>query len=164
MWQKMRKSLGSKRKELTEDHIAEITRLFGEFKEAYIDPETRMPVSRKALASGSSAIPISRIFKNEELGNHTITGERPERDTAGNIVLATKGKLKGKPQPDAIYATLKTCLSARKSRPISSGKYCPTRPTLGSITKRPKPATKSRSTVTFTFSSHPGNLPRSTPN
>jgi type I restriction enzyme M protein len=28
MWQKMRKSLGSKRKELSEDHIAEITRLF----------------------------------------------------------------------------------------------------------------------------------------
>ncbi|MCY2977896.1 MAG: class I SAM-dependent DNA methyltransferase [Planctomycetota bacterium] len=101
MWQKMRKSLGSKRKELSEDHIAEITRLFGEFKEAHIDPETRKPISRKALASGSPAVPISRIFKNEEFGYHTITVERPERDTAGNIVLATKGKLKGKPQPDA---------------------------------------------------------------
>ena len=33
MWQKMRKSLGSKRKELSDDHIAEITRLFGEAKE-----------------------------------------------------------------------------------------------------------------------------------
>ena len=33
MWQKMRKSLGSKRKELSEEHIAEITRLFGEAKE-----------------------------------------------------------------------------------------------------------------------------------
>jgi type I restriction enzyme M protein len=29
-WQKMRKSLGSKRKELSDEHIAEITRLFGE--------------------------------------------------------------------------------------------------------------------------------------
>ena len=101
MWQKMRKSLGSKRKELSEDHIDEITRLFGECKEAYVDPDTRKPVSRKALASGSPAIPISRIFKNEEFGYHTITVERPERDAARNIVLATKGKLKGKPQPDA---------------------------------------------------------------
>ena len=33
MWQKMRKSLGSKRKELSEDHIAEITRLFGNAKQ-----------------------------------------------------------------------------------------------------------------------------------
>src|ERR1700682_5526431 len=33
-WQKMRKSLGSKRKELSPDHIAEITRLFGSCKEA----------------------------------------------------------------------------------------------------------------------------------
>ena len=32
-WQKMRKSLGSKRKELSPEHIEEITRLFGDFKE-----------------------------------------------------------------------------------------------------------------------------------
>jgi len=53
-WQKMRKSLGSKRRELSEDHIAEITRLFGECKEVSIDPETgkRVSVSRKALAAG----------------------------------------------------------------------------------------------------------------
>ncbi len=101
MWQKMRKSLGSKRKELNDDHISEITRLFGECKEATIDPATGKPISRKALASGTVGVPISRIFKNEEFGYHTITVERPERDAAGNIVLATKGKLKGKPQPDA---------------------------------------------------------------
>jgi type I restriction enzyme M protein len=34
MWRKMRKSLGSKRKELGEDHIATITKLFGDFEEA----------------------------------------------------------------------------------------------------------------------------------
>jgi type I restriction enzyme M protein len=33
-WQKMRKSLGSKRKELSDEHIADITRLFGDFAEA----------------------------------------------------------------------------------------------------------------------------------
>lgn len=100
-WQKMRKSLGSKRKELSPEHIEEITRLFGECKEVYVDPETGKPVSRKALAAGSPAVPISRLFKNEDFGYRTITVERPERDAAGQIVKATKGKLKGKPQPDA---------------------------------------------------------------
>jgi len=101
MWQKMRKSLGSKRKELSDEHIAEITRLFGECKEVSIDPETGKPISRKAIASGSKGTPISRLFKNEEFGYHTITVERPLRNESGKVVLATKGKLKGKPQPDA---------------------------------------------------------------
>jgi type I restriction enzyme M protein len=33
-WQKMRKSLGSKRKEMSDEHIATVTRLFGDFIEA----------------------------------------------------------------------------------------------------------------------------------
>jgi type I restriction enzyme M protein len=47
-WQKMRKSLGSKRKELSPAHIDDITRIFGAF-----DEETR------------GGVPISRIFRNE---------------------------------------------------------------------------------------------------
>jgi len=83
-WQKMRKSLGSKRKELGPEHIDEITRLFGNF--------------RKVTKDG---VPISRIFKNTEFGYRTITVERPERDAKGKVVLGTKGKGKGKPVPDA---------------------------------------------------------------
>ena len=83
-WQKMRKSLGSKRKELSPAHIEDITRLFGEFRE-----ETR------------DGVPISRIFKNEAFGYRTITVERPERDAKGKVVLAAKGKVKGQPVPDA---------------------------------------------------------------
>ena len=82
-WQKMRKSLGSKRKELGPEHIEKITRLFGDFRE---------------VADGDT--PISRIFKNEEFGYRTITVERPLRDEAGNVVVGTKGKQKGQPQPD----------------------------------------------------------------
>lgn len=85
MWQKMRKSLGSKRKELSDTHIDHITRLFGDFVEA----------------KGEDGVPISRIFDNEEFGYYSITVERPLRDEAGNVVLAQKGKLKGKPQPDS---------------------------------------------------------------
>ena len=82
-WQKMRKSLGSKRKELSDEHIAEITRLFGQCVEA---------------KDGKK--PISRLFKNSDFGYRTITVERPLRDEAGNVVLGLKGKQKGKPQPD----------------------------------------------------------------
>jgi len=83
-WQKMRKSLGSKRKELNEEHIAEVTRIFGGFKTANKDGE-----------------PISRIFKNEDFGYRTITVERPLRDAKGKIVLSTKGRNKGEPQADS---------------------------------------------------------------
>jgi type I restriction enzyme M protein len=83
MWRKMRKSLGSKRKELAPEHIAEITRIFGDFVE-----------------DGRDGAPISRIFRNEDFGYRTITVERPLRDENGEIVRAAKGKTKGKPVPD----------------------------------------------------------------
>ena len=89
MWQKMRKSLGSKRKELSDAHIDRITRLFGAFEEA------------SDHDADGSARPISRIFDNEDFGYHSITVERPLRDEAGQIVLGQKGKQKGKPQPDS---------------------------------------------------------------
>lgn len=84
LWQKMRKSLGSKRKEISDDQIDYITRLFGDFVEAEKDGK-----------------PISRIFDNEDFGYFSITIDRPLRDDAGNVVLGIKGKQKGKPQPDA---------------------------------------------------------------
>ena len=83
-WQKMRKSLGSKRKELSDAHITEITRLFGQFIE---------------ISEGKK--PISRIFKNSDFGYRTITVERPLKDENGKIIPGEKGKLKGKPQPDS---------------------------------------------------------------
>ena len=89
MWQKMRKSLGSKRKELSDAHIDRITRLFGHFEEA------------SDHDADGSARPISRIFDNEDFGYHSITVERPLRDEDGAIVLGQKGKQKGKPQPDS---------------------------------------------------------------
>lgn len=50
-WQKMRKSLGSKRKQLGPEHIEDITRLFGQAED----------VTR-------NGVPISRIFCNEDFG------------------------------------------------------------------------------------------------
>jgi type I restriction enzyme M protein len=82
-WQKMRKSLGSKRKELSAAHIEDVTRMFGAFKEVTRD-----------------GVPISRIARNEDFGYRTITIERPLRDQAGNLAVVAKGKSSGKPIPD----------------------------------------------------------------
>jgi type I restriction enzyme M protein len=114
-WQKMRKSLGSKRKEMSDEHIALVTRLFGDFIEASLVTLTDASgkeVGRQVLMDGESLpavpaggklkkAPVSRIFANAEFGYRTITVERPLRDAAGKIVLGEKGKLKGKPQPES---------------------------------------------------------------
>ncbi|HPE04472.1 MAG TPA: class I SAM-dependent DNA methyltransferase [Thauera sp.] len=114
-WHKMRKSLGSKRKELSDAHIAEITRLLGEFLEAEqavvndaqgkelervtLFPEVRCPAAPEG--GKVKRVPIARVFRNEDFGYRTITIERPQRDAAGNVVLGERGKQKGKPQPDS---------------------------------------------------------------
>ena len=114
-WQKMRKSLGSKRKELSDAHIADITRLFGDFAEAeqaIVLDAAGKEVSRQLQLTGKTPpsppnggkvkiVPIARLFKNEAFGYTTLTVERPLRDEAGAIVLGSKGKQKGKPQPDS---------------------------------------------------------------
>ncbi|GEO27950.1 hypothetical protein AAC03nite_37350 [Alicyclobacillus acidoterrestris] len=57
LYQKMRKSLGDKRNELSDEHIAKITRMHGEFRETK----------------------YSKIFYNEDFGYRRITVERPLR-------------------------------------------------------------------------------------
>lgn len=115
-WQKMRKSLGSKRKEMSDAHIATVTRLFGDFIEAeqvtvFDAAGTALPGSQLVTGNDNmpvapeggklKRVPISRIFRNEEFGYTAITIERPLRDDAGNPVLGVKGKQKGKFQPDS---------------------------------------------------------------
>lgn len=82
-FQKMRKSLGEKRKELGPQHIEEITKVFGEFKEVVKD-----------------GLPICRIFENRDFGYRSITVERPLLDEKGEVVVTEKGKSKGKPVPN----------------------------------------------------------------
>src|SRR3984893_17112215 len=57
-WQKMRKSLGSKRKEMTDEQIATVTRLFGDFIEAalatVLDAEGK-EISRWVVPAGGHA-------------------------------------------------------------------------------------------------------------
>ncbi len=57
LFQKMKKSLGNKRNELSPEHIAEIARTFGDFRESA----------------------ISKLFDNTDFGYRRITIERPLR-------------------------------------------------------------------------------------
>ncbi|MGN0302230.1 MAG: N-6 DNA methylase, partial [Anaerotardibacter sp.] len=75
MGKKMRKSLGSKRKELDDAAIEEIVRIWSDFKETE----------------------ICKIFDTEDFGYTTVTVERPLRDEEGNVVTDKKGR----PKPDS---------------------------------------------------------------
>jgi type I restriction enzyme M protein len=114
-WQKMRKSLGSKRKEMSDEHIATVTKLFGDFVESslvtVLDANGKES-NRQVVMDGETlpkapkggkvkSVPISRIFRNDDFGYRTITVERPLRDAKGKLILGEKGKGKGKPQPDS---------------------------------------------------------------
>lgn len=68
-FQKMRKSLGNKRNELSDDHINEITRLYAEFGDNAVSKFLSNNESKEAIAS--------KIFKNQDFGYLKITVERP---------------------------------------------------------------------------------------
>ena len=104
-WTKMRKSLGSKRKEMSEADIATVSRLFGQCLEAdLLTPPSGAPI---VLTKGEeppegpfTRAPLSRLLPNEAFGYRQITVERPLRDADGRVILGQKGKAKGQPQPD----------------------------------------------------------------
>ena len=72
IYTKMRKSLGSKRNEFTDEQIAQIIGLYNGFEDA--DPK------------------LSKVFANDEFGYVTVDVRRPQRDEAGEIVRDKKGR------------------------------------------------------------------------
>lgn len=113
-WQKMRRSLGSKRKQLSDEDIATLTKLFGGFVEAQLatvlDREGK-EFERKVVHEGErppdapdggrvKLAPISLIISRESFGYQTITVERPLRDENGEVVVGQRGRARGKPQPN----------------------------------------------------------------
>lgn len=70
LYEKRRKSLGSKRNDIPEKYIELITQIYADFKES----------------------DISKIFDNEDFGYSKIVVERPQLDESGNKVLKN-GKL-----------------------------------------------------------------------
>lgn len=89
LYSKMRKSLGSKRNEMSEDDIAMITRSFGNF-EVTDARELDKPADVKSNRGRQSASPknetaktfSSKIFNSYEFGYRRVTIERPLRLSA----------------------------------------------------------------------------------
>lgn len=114
-WQKMRKSLGSKRREMSEDDIATVTRLFGGFyaaQRATVTDAGGKVIESAVVIDGEAPpvapeggkvklAPLSLILDNTAFGYRTITVERPLLDDQGRLVVGAKGKKKGQPQPDS---------------------------------------------------------------
>ncbi len=76
-WTKMRKNLGAKGREISDEDRANVVKLYADFREA--DPD------------------FSKVLRNDEFGYWTITVERPLLDENGNPVTDRKGK----PKPDS---------------------------------------------------------------
>ena len=74
---KMRRSLGNKRNEVSEDQIADLTRIHGSFTDGETrditdeDPITHQPRTRPRV--------VSKVFDNDDFGYRKITVERPLR-------------------------------------------------------------------------------------
>jgi type I restriction enzyme M protein len=71
-YKKMSKSLGDKRNELSDQHITDITKLYGDFKESE----------------------HCKIFDNTDFGYSKVTVERPTRNAKGEIATDKNGKPK----------------------------------------------------------------------
>jgi type I restriction enzyme M protein len=102
--QKMRKSLGSKRKEMGEEDIAAVTRLFGDAAEA--DLATITDAAGKAtrvIVPAAEATPVapkdgkvklaplSRHVRTRVFGSRSITVERPLRDAVPWLTYSSHG-------------------------------------------------------------------------
>ncbi len=70
-FKKMDKSLGNKRNELSPDHIAELTRLYGEYKDG---GDSKVPVDGELKKKV-----CSKLFRNQDFGYIKMTVERPLR-------------------------------------------------------------------------------------
>lgn len=122
-WAKMRKSLGDKRKHLTDEHIAEITNLYHE-----------------AIALDGHDERV-KVLPTEAFGYRRITVERPMRrrwevtESTIEAVSASKPSRNGRVDHDAVLRALHTACPRSSVQP--SG--CSTSPVTSSFTPGPPP-------------------------
>lgn len=114
-FRKMRKSLGSKRREIGEQDRETLVKLFGdgepmdmvtllnadgkEIDRSIIIPDEPTPDAPEG--GKAKRAPVSLVLPNDAFGYHQITVERPLLNEYGEPVLVTRGKNKGEPQPDS---------------------------------------------------------------
>jgi type I restriction enzyme M protein len=120
-WVQMEKSLGNKRRRIGDpsdkdkdpDHIGEVTRIFGQFRDGEIrsfkeeDAITHQPIQRERV--------VSKIFDNADFGYHKITVERPLRIT-GQV---TEEKLLELSGPDGEFHFAVTQMTAKEGQKLA---------------------------------------------
>ena len=112
-WRKMRRSQGSKRRQMGTEHIELVTRLFHDALEASLATITDAAgkVTVQVVMAGASppaspaegtvkTAPVSLVFPNEAFGYRSITVERPLVGPDGKPEKVAKGKTKGRFMPD----------------------------------------------------------------
>lgn len=97
-FQRMRKPLGEKRKELTTEHIADITRIYGDFRESE----------------------VSKIFDTEDFAYHEVVVERPLRLSFQATPETLKALKDAKPFTD--LATSRKRTEPARTEEIQAGK------------------------------------------
>ena len=130
LWQKMRKSLGEKRKELSAEHIAEITRLYGGFAEGErvkILPNEafgflritverplrlRWEITEETLAAVRAATPLAKLHPDvvdglvESLTKHTALSTTDRAEFATTVTPLLTGAGLNTPQQRAVREAL----------------------------------------------------------
>ena len=121
-----RKSIGTKRNDITDACRELIVTAYGEF------------ANGKVYGDKNGIYCESKVFESVEFGYNKIVVERPQRDEAGNVILK-----RGKPVPDTSLRDTENVPLVQDIDATLPGKFCPTPPTHGSTTARPRWATRS---------------------
>ncbi|MFB7865398.1 N-6 DNA methylase [Streptomyces sp. NPDC056069] len=132
-WRKMRRALGDKRKELGEEHIAELTRLY-----AGAPP---VPPAHAPGGAGGSGDGKVKVFRNEDFGYRRIMVERPlrlrfEASEASIAQLASAKPVQRttdavafaealRPLAGSVWATAADALDALTAAVAAAGLVCP---------------------------------------
>lgn len=121
-----RKSIGTKRNDITDVCRELIVTAYGEF------------ANGKVYGDKNGIYCESKVFESVEFGYNKIVVERPQRDEAGNIILK-----RGKPVPDTSLRDTENVPLVQDIDAYFAREVLPYAPTHGSITARPRWATRS---------------------
>lgn len=121
-----RKSIGTKRNDITDACRELIVTAYGEF------------ANGKVYGDKNGIYCESKVFESVEFGYNKIVVERPQRDEAGNVILK-----RGKPVPDTSLRDTENVPLVQDIDAYFAREVLPYAPTHGSTTARPRWATRS---------------------
>lgn len=116
-----RKSIGTKRNDITDACRELIVTAYGEF------------ANGKVYGDKNGIYCESKVFESVEFGYNKIVVERPQRDEAGNVILK-----RGKPVPDTSLRDTENVPLVQDIDAYFAREVLPYAPTHGSTTARPR--------------------------